>query len=39
MMLDAKKRFRVLSAENNDPDFDLGLLEIVGEDEVSLNGA
>jgi hypothetical protein len=39
VMLSPSKRFKVLSAEYNNPDLDFGLLEIVGADKVSLHGA
>jgi hypothetical protein len=39
LMLDPKKRVRVISAEYNSPDSDIGILEVVGEDKVKLNGA
>jgi hypothetical protein len=37
LMLDPKKRVRVISAEYNDPDSNIGILEVVGEDKVKLN--
>lgn len=38
--LDPRKRYKVISAEYNDPDHpDLGLLEVVGQGVTSRNGA
>ncbi|HME25778.1 MAG TPA: hypothetical protein VKI44_31340 [Acetobacteraceae bacterium] len=39
LMLSPAKRLKVLSAEYNDPDSDVGILEIVGEDKTTLKGA
>ena len=39
LMIPPSQRLKVLSAEYNDPEMGFGILEIVGEDKVSLNGA
>jgi hypothetical protein len=39
VMLPPDKRMKVISVEYNDPDKDIGLLEVVGEEIISTNGA
>ena len=39
IMVAPSQKFKVLSAEYNDPNLDIGILEIIGEGKVKLNGA
>ena len=39
LMIPSTKRLKVISAEYNNPDLDIGLLEIIGDDKKRLNGA
>lgn len=39
IMLSPKQKLKVLSAEYNNPDPDLGVLEVIGADRISLHGA